>query len=42
VLDRGRVVQQGAPDELLREDGIYRRVYALQTQGLDIAGEATA
>ena len=42
VLDRGRVVQQGAPDELLREDGIYKRVYELQTQGLDITGEATA
>ena len=42
VLDKGRVVQQGPHDALIREDGIYRRVYELQTQGLDIGGEATA
>jgi ATP-binding cassette subfamily B protein len=42
VLDKGRVVQQGPHDKLIREDGIYRRVYELQTQGMDIGGEATA
>ena len=42
VLDKGKVVQQGPHDALIREDGIYRRVYELQTQGLDIGGEATA
>ncbi len=42
VLDKGRVVQQGPHDVLIREDGIYRRVYELQTQGLDLGGEATA
>ena len=41
VLDKGKVVQQGPHDALIREDGIYRRVYELQTQGLDIGGEAT-
>ena len=42
VLDKGRVVQQGTPDELVKEDGIFRRVYLLQTQGRDLEGEATA
>ena len=42
VLDKGKVVQQGPHDALIREDGIYRRVYELQTQGLDLGGEATA
>ena len=42
VLDKGKVVQEGPHDALIREDGIYRRVYELQTQGLDIGGEATA
>ena len=42
VLDRGRVVQQGTHDALIRQDGIYRRVYELQTRGLDVEGEARA
>jgi len=42
VLDKGKVVQQGPHDALIKEEGIYRRVYELQTQGLDIGGEATA
>ena len=31
VLDEGRVVQQGRHDELVRQDGLYRRLWALQT-----------
>ncbi|HEY9013900.1 MAG TPA: ABC transporter ATP-binding protein, partial [Gemmatimonadales bacterium] len=30
VLDRGRVVQQGSHEELLRAGGLYRRLYDLQ------------
>ena len=32
VLDRGRIVQHGAHAELVEQDGIYRRIYAMQTQ----------
>jgi ATP-binding cassette, subfamily B, bacterial len=31
VLDQGRLVQLGAPDELLREDGLYRQLHEVQT-----------
>jgi ATP-binding cassette, subfamily B, bacterial len=30
VLDRGRIVEDGAPDELLRRKGAYGRMYARQ------------
>jgi ATP-binding cassette subfamily B protein len=30
VLDRGRVVQRGTHEELLREEGLYRRIYDLE------------
>ena len=30
VLDRGRIVERGSHDELLRGDGLYRRIYDLQ------------
>jgi len=32
VLDKGRIVQSGTHDELLAEEGIYRRIYDLQSQ----------
>ena len=35
VLDKGKIVQQGKHDELLKdEDGIYSKLYALQFRNL--------
>jgi ATP-binding cassette subfamily B protein len=34
VLDHGCVVEQGSPEELLRRDGPYRRLYDLQVHGV--------
>ncbi len=30
VMDQGRIVERGAHDELLAQDGLYRRIYDLQ------------
>jgi ATP-binding cassette subfamily B protein len=32
VLDRGRIVQRGRHEELMAEDGIYRRIYDMQAR----------
>lgn len=32
VMDKGRVIQKGKHDELLAEDGMYRKIYELQTR----------
>jgi ATP-binding cassette subfamily B protein len=32
VLDKGRIVQQGQHDDLVRTDGMYRRIYELQAR----------
>ena len=32
VLDKGRIVQQGRHEELIRQEGMYRRIYELQAR----------
>jgi ATP-binding cassette subfamily B protein len=34
VLDKGQVAEQGAHDSLLARNGLYRRLYTLQTESL--------
>jgi ATP-binding cassette subfamily B protein len=39
VLDQGRIVQHGMHDELVAQEGIYRRVYDVQTRIEDELGK---
>jgi ATP-binding cassette subfamily B protein len=32
VMDKGRIVQKGTHEELLDQDGMYRKIYDLQTR----------
>ena len=32
VMDKGRVIQKGRHEDLLRHDGMYRRIYVIQTR----------
>ncbi len=32
VMDRGRIVERGTHDELMQQDGIYRRIYNMQAR----------
>ena len=34
VLENGRIVQQGAPDELLKQKGMYRHMVELQNKSM--------
>ncbi|MBP3879840.1 MAG: ATP-binding cassette domain-containing protein, partial [Lachnospiraceae bacterium] len=36
VLDQGRIREQGTHEELLAKDGLYRKIYNLQTAGVDV------
>jgi ATP-binding cassette subfamily B protein len=40
VLDEGRIVEQGTHEQLLRQNGLYRRVNTLQNDN-DTGGELT-
>jgi ATP-binding cassette subfamily B protein len=40
VLDKGRIIQSGTHDELMRQDGFYRRIFRLQSRiEEDVEGE---
>ena len=32
VMDQGRIVQSGKHEDLVQQDGIYRRIYEIQTR----------
>lgn len=35
VLDKGRIRESGTHEELLKMNGLYRRIYDLQTAGME-------
>ena len=36
VVDDGRIIEQGSHDELIRKDGVYRKLYDLQFRDSDV------
>jgi ATP-binding cassette subfamily B protein len=32
VMDKGRIIQKGTHEELIVQDGMYRKIYELQTR----------
>ena len=40
VMDKGRIVQMGTHEQLLQEDGIYRRICLAQGMGENTEGRA--
>jgi ATP-binding cassette subfamily B protein len=39
VLDQGQIVEQGSHDELVRQEGVYRKIYDAQSGGCLYGGE---
>lgn len=39
VMDRGRIAESGAHEELLKQNGLYRELYDLQFSNQDLPGE---
>lgn len=33
VLDKGRIIEEGKPDELVKQDGLFARLWRRQTGG---------
>ena len=33
VLDKGRIIERGTHDSLMKEDGIYSKLFTLQARG---------
>lgn len=33
VMDKGRIIQQGTHEELLAQEGLYKRIYTIQNEG---------
>jgi ATP-binding cassette subfamily B protein len=31
-MEKGRIIQKGTHDELIKEDGMYRQIFELQTR----------
>ena len=40
VLEHGRLVQEGTHEELIKQDGLYRRIYEIQKEGGEAYGTA--
>ena len=36
VLDQGKIREQGTHEELMEQGGLYRKIYDLQTAGVDV------
>lgn len=39
VLDHGRIVQSGTHDSLIHEEGLYKRIYEIQSEGGEFNGK---